>query len=397
MDKLLLLSVFYCVSSITADPFVWPPSYKRTPLGDSIDVSTMKVLKATYEAAEDKNVVSSPLGLMTLLSLFNLGAGPETQAEITNFLGGTDARKTSDLFKRLTLMYSELNPDHLTFADKISVSNRYTLNKSFAADARDYLCEFDTLDFGKPAEAAAAINRWAAEKTKGHITEPVSKDSLGPDVAAVLYNVIYFNGHWHVPFKAEETKDKDFHVSRDSVVKKPMMHLFQSLYYAESEQLGAKMIELPYKETGFRMVVVLPNEVDGLPSVLEKAAEKGLLSDVFRLSPAGCEVDLDMPKFEINTKIDFNDILPKVGVSKMFAEFAPGIVNAPVKVSKAFQEAFIKVDEEGATAGAFTGLVMITISALSTPPPPMKFTVDHPFLYAILHEDKILFAGTYSS
>lgn len=72
------------------------------------------------------------------------------------------------------------------------------------------------------------------------------------------------------------------------------------------------MIELPYKEKGFRMVVVLPNEVDGLPSVLEKAAEKGLLNDVFRLSPAGSDVDLDMPKFDIKSKLDFNVILPKV-------------------------------------------------------------------------------------
>lgn len=72
------------------------------------------------------------------------------------------------------------------------------------------------------------------------------------------------------------------------------------------------MIELPYKETGFRMVVVLPNEVDGLGSVLEKAADRGILSDVFNLTPAGCDVDLDMPKFDIRSKIDFNEILQKV-------------------------------------------------------------------------------------
>lgn len=57
-------------------------------------------------------------------------------------------------------MYSELNPDHLTFADKISVSDRYTLNESFATHAREYRCEFDKLNFGNPEEAAAAINRW---------------------------------------------------------------------------------------------------------------------------------------------------------------------------------------------------------------------------------------------
>ncbi|CAB3229086.1 unnamed protein product [Arctia plantaginis] len=399
MDKLLVVTVLSCVCVVMAEHygFELPPDYQRTSLGDGIDVSTMKVLKATYDASADKNIVSSPLGLMTLLSLYNLGAGSGAKSEITSFLGGTDFQKTFDSYRELNARFSEMNPDYLTVANKISVSKQYTLNEMFAASARAYRSEFDSVDFTKPEEAAAAINKWAAEKTKGHITEPVSKDALTPDVVAALFNVIYFNGHWHVPFKAEETKDKDFHVSRDNVIKKPMMHLLQSLYYTESEQLGAKMLELPYKEKGFRMVVVLPNEVDGLPSVLEKAAEKGLLSDVFKLNPAGRDVDLDMPKFDIRTKIDFNDILPKVGVSKIFREDAPGIVKGvPVKLSKAFQEAFIKVNEEGATAGAFTGLIAVPASSNSRPPPPMKFTVDHPFLYAILYEDKILFAGTYS-
>lgn len=77
------------------------------------------------------------------------------------------------------------------------------------------------------------------------------------------------------------------------------------------------MVELPYKENGFRMVVVLPNEVDGLPSVLEKASEKGLLNDVFKLSPAGADVELDIPKFDIKSKLDFNKILPKVYVQNL--------------------------------------------------------------------------------
>lgn len=43
-------------------------------------------------------------------------------------------------------------------------------------------------------------------------------------------------------------------------------------------------------------------------------------------------------------------------MSKIFSEPAPGIVkDDTVVVSEAFQEAFFKADEEGATAGAFTG------------------------------------------
>lgn len=72
------------------------------------------------------------------------------------------------------------------------------------------------------------------------------------------------------------------------------------------------MIELPYKEDKFRMIIVLPDDVEGLPEVVKKISEKGLLEDVFRMYPAGADVDLDMPKFEIKSKHDLNNILPKV-------------------------------------------------------------------------------------
>lgn len=74
------------------------------------------------------------------------------------------------------------------------------------------------------------------------------------------------------------------------------------------------MIELPYKEDKFRMIVVLPDDVEGLPEVVRKISEKGMLEDVFRMHPVNAEIDLDMPKFEIKSKHDFNAVLAKVPI-----------------------------------------------------------------------------------
>lgn len=60
------------------------------------------------------------------------------------------------------------------------------------------------------------------------------------------------------------------------------------------------------------MVIVLPNEIDGLPSLLNKVAENGVLKDVFSIAPTGQEVLLDVPKFEVKTKLDLKKILPQV-------------------------------------------------------------------------------------
>ncbi|CAH2089260.1 unnamed protein product [Euphydryas editha] len=373
------------------------PDYRRTSLGDSIDIASMKLLKEIYDGSSDKNVVASPLGVLILLSLYGSGSEGKNREEIMQLLGSNDYKQLSDSYSQLSRKFSSMNPSYLTLANKVLVSDKFSVTDKFSGTAREYDSEVSSIDFSEPKVAADVINDWSSKKTKGMISDPVSESDIDPATAIALLNVIFFQGHWHVPFNASETKEKEFNIDRSTVVKVPMMHLEQSLFYWEDKDMGVQMVELPYKETKFRMIVVLPNDIDGLPEVLKKTSEKGLLENVFRMSPPGADISLDMPKFEIRSKIDLNSILQKVGVSSIFQNGSTGIVKeSSVVVSKALQEAFVKVDEEGATAGAFTGLVAVPMSSLSQPPQPIPFKVDRPFLYAILHDDIIVFAGTYA-
>src|SRR5262249_42321208 len=60
---------------------------------------------------------------------------------------------------------------------------------------------------------------------------------------------------------------------------------------------------------------------------------------------------------------------------------------------------FIQVDEKGTEAAAATAVIVgarITAISMSPPPPPIVFTADHPFLFAIRERstNTILFMGT---
>ncbi|XP_049885916.1 antichymotrypsin-1-like isoform X2 [Pectinophora gossypiella] len=398
----LFAAASYCLAEGEVEPSTekwhYPGhEFDRTRLGDAVDLASMKLLKEAYTTKDDKNIVASPIGVLLLLSLYAAGAEGGIRDEIIKAVGSSNYDEMFESYTRLSSKFSFMDSSYLTLANKVYVADNMELANDFSTRAvQSYNSEVEKVDFTKPADAVAIINKWADEKTKGHIKDAVTEDVIDDTVVSVLCNVIFFQGHWNVPFNASETVEKDFHVDKSKTVKKQMMHLEQPLFYQESPELGAKMIELPYKENGFRMVVVLPDEIDGLSSVMEKVAQKGLLADVFALSPAGREIHLDLPKFEIKSGLDLNGLLPKIGVSKIFSDPAQGIVkDVPVKVSKAFQKAFVKVDEEGATAGAFTGFTTVTYSSFSQPL-ATQFIVDHPFLFAILHEDKILFAGTYS-
>ncbi|CAH0719801.1 unnamed protein product, partial [Brenthis ino] len=346
-----------------------------------------------YESSDDKNVILSPLGVFTLLLLYAFGAEGQVADEIVEFLGAANKRHLTDSYRKLSRELSSMDPDLLAFSDNVYIDNQYSLNNSFILNAYSYNSEADIIDFRNPKSAAKTINEWVSTKTKGKINEIVSEDDITYDLVVGLYNVIFFKGHWAVPFDESETREHCFLTDDFQLIKKPMMHLLKSLDYFEDEGAGVRMIQLPYKESKFKMVVVLPSHLNGLSMVLRQISETGLLHYVNRMNHSEIVINLHLPRFEIKSEHDLKNILPKVGISSIFHGDAYGVVNeAPVSVDKAFQQAFVVVDEKGSTAGAATGL-HITYTSLT---PTIPFKVDRPFLFAILYDDIVLVAGTLS-
>lgn len=66
------------------------------------------------------------------------------------------------------------------------------------------------------------------------------------------------------------------------------------------------------------MVIVLPDEVEGLSSVLQKLASgHNIMVDIENMSPKKY-LDIVIPKFKVETTIDMTDLLPKVTLISLF-------------------------------------------------------------------------------
>nr|WJJ70398.1 venom protein U-MPTX.14-33 [Megalopyge opercularis] len=393
MSKILL---FIVVSICSTNGQFLRKDGTRTPFGDSIDKVATNLLREKYESSQDKNIITSPIGVFTLLALYSTGTIGPARDEIVKAVGASTYDKLVSSYGSLSKDLSRLDANNFSLKNKIYVSTKYSILPSFSNFAiRQFQSEVEKINFGDPKHAAI-INSWAERVTRRNIKNVVSGDTLDTLTAVALFNIIFFQGRWQLPFKSDETRDRKFYIDKKTTVQKPMMQLSEILFYKESRELEAEIIELPYKGEGeFRMIVVLPKEIDGLPRVLENVRKHGLLKDAYSLEATS--IEFSMPKFTIESTLDLNELLPKIGVRSIFKDPAPRIVkDSGVLVSKAFQKAIIKVDEEGPTAGASTGPVEISLCKGCRGRVGVRVGVDHPFLFAILQQDKIALVGTYT-
>ena len=89
------------------------------------------------------------------------------------------------------------------------------------------------------------------------------------------------------------------------------------------------------------------------------------------------KVNLKMPKFKMSYKKSLVDTYKNLGITRIFDfsyDFSK-IGSMELKVDNILHQTFIKVDEEGTEASAFTGIIMTTRCA-PIMRPPIEFILD---------------------
>nr|ATU82942.1 secreted Serpin protein [Pristhesancus plagipennis] len=345
----------------------------------------------------NENIIVSPISVQIVLALAYSGAKSNTAKEIASVLHLPD--NLDEVLKGHKLLIQSLENPVLKVANKMFIEKTLGVKSDFQKNALNYFsADAGQVDFIKNAEAARnLINNWVLEKTNDKI-----KDLLAPGVVdaftrMVLVNAIHFKANWLKQFKPELTHDQDFHVSTTEKVKVKMMEMKSDFPFRYHRELDAKILELPYSGNEFKMVIILPNKIDGLNEVENKLATINLNEVLSGLHSV--TVNVKIPKFKLESTIELKDILIKMGIKDIFDEGAAdlsGISDERMYASKVIQKAFIEVNEEGTEAAAATAMVNgLTASLGSHQPRPITFIADHPFLFLLKKQNNILFLGKF--
>lgn len=177
------------------------------------------------------------------------------------------------------------------------------------------------------------------------------------------------------------------------------------------------ILELPYKGNDVSMFVLLPpfstaralsqdsEPQDGIRQLVERLATEKGSRELRQLLDDGMpprEVEVDLPRFEIERELQLNQLLYALGAGELLSPGAAdlrGFVadgEPSLHLGDAIHRARIEVTEEGTTAAAATAIFTFRSSR---PTEPAIFKANHPFVYLIYdkHGRTVLFTGIFRS
>lgn len=353
----------------------------------------LHLLRDIVSAKPGRNVFISPLSIFLALQMTENGSTGATRTAMRKVLALPD-RDASELNASAAALQSALKSRDATaliIANALWADQHFPLAPDFVK-----MCESTfgaraaSLNFVDP-KAADEINNWVESNTNGKIGSIVTPDIVRK-AAVILTNAVYFAAKWRSEFPVSETADQAFHKTGGGTKTVPMMHqsLLRGAYRSGSNFEGAM---LSYKESSAYFYALLPQAGHAPNEVLASLDLEHLTS-----GPAEFDLDLKLPRFNLDFSASLVEYLKKMGMDVAFhypeADFKP-MGSSDFYISDVIHKTRLEVDEKGTVASAATAVIMRAGSAMSQPREKKTLIFDRPFVALIgdAQTGAVLFAG----
>ncbi|MDD2560189.1 MAG: serpin family protein [Bacteroidales bacterium] len=350
-----------------------------------------RLLEQVNMEEEKENFCISPYSISQALSMTLNGAAGNTASEMISALGFEDYTQTeiNAYQQKMNQALQSLDPQtNIAIANSIWIRDDYSVRKEFV-DTNTYYYEAEVQNLPFNAAALKAINDWCDVKTKGRIDKIL--DNIASDDIMFLLNALYFKGSWVQKFDKAKTAESPFYLAGGNQTEVNMMYQKAEFPYYEDDVV--QVVELPFGNEAFSMVLVLPRQgvdLDELIATLNAANWDNWLQQLNKT-----EIHLKLPRFKLEYEKELIPTMSALGMQSAFdsqrADFS--LINAAqnLYIGLLKQKTFVKVDEEGAEAAAVTVVGMKLTAAM----PEIQMTLDRPFLFMIKEKSTscVLFMG----
>ncbi|XP_017025650.1 serine protease inhibitor 28Dc [Drosophila kikkawai] len=408
-----------------------------------------------------KTEIFSPLSIVHSLALLYLGARERSYNELAAVFKIEDTNK---LHQQFGLMLQDLQQPTLDqvspgrpltnwratspmranrksqrpgahevhLANGLFTATGFTLNPDYRTVLTElYGAELEVQDFeGNPATSTYNINRWVAEHTRGHIKNIIASE-IPQSTRMILANALYFRGFWETDFIESATRPDNFYPNGEGtqpVLRVQLMATGGTFPYHEDEQLGCRIIGLPYRGNLSTMYIIQPLksskvELMALQRRLSPERIEELISRMYRRSAI-----VAIPKMHLTESVNLKTMMQNMGLGGIFSTVendlsliashetrasarrravttnslggnslqnleaqrrAPGGAHSDLVVDDIVHKVDFNVNEQGTEAAA------ATITYLKKSGPDVIFRVDTPFMVLVRHDPTklVLFYG----
>lgn len=352
----------------------------------------LDIIDSSEERGEG-NMMISPLSLSLAMAMCRNGADGDTKTQIEEGLQMADEGEgVNSYFKKMSNQLKGIDKKStLHIANSIWYKNSFPVKESFLNINQEWFnAQVTALDFASP-EALSTINSWCSRNTNGKIESIL--EEISQNEVMFLINALYFKAPWQDKFSKEKTADRAFTLKSGAEINVPTMNGRVNANYIEDN--GVKALTIPFGNGAFKFTVVLSESITTTLTSLQSTT----LWQQIASQSSKRKVNLYLPKFKFEWKINFNEIVKELGVvdafsatKANFSEVVEGATNGQLVISKVLQKTFIEINEEGGEAAAVTSVGMELTAA---PEDPVTFRADRPFIFLIWEQStaSILFAG----
>ncbi len=390
--SIISYSFLQCSSGIT-NPVVRELTPLEKQLVSSSSEFGFNLFKKINKVEAQNNIFISPLSVSMALGMALNGASGTTYDAMKSTLEFSSLTKQqiNETYQSLIGLLNKADPK-VTFniANSIWYKNTFNFKKEFIDVNKKYFnAEVQSLDFTNN-NSVNIINNWVDEKTNGKISKII--ENIPPNIVMYLINAIYFKGTWKYEFNKKSTQQDIFNdINGNQITCNMMAQKNKFLYYSNSD---LQIIDLPYGNENFSMVVILPvweKNVNEIIEQLDKDTWNNYLGNLKKK-----EGIIQLPKFKLENKYLLNKVLKQMGMEIAFdkskADFTNMNKSGGIYIDEVLHKTFVQVDEEGTEATAVTSVSFGVTSAGGN---GFLMRVDRPFVFIIKEKNSnsILFMG----
>lgn len=345
------------------------------------------------EGSDSKNVLISPISVISALGMTSFGASGDTLAQMEDIFGisrGHLNHFNSQYMQNLSKELKMANSIWFTNDERLTVKDDFLqFNEEFYG-ADIYETAFDE-------QAVKNINTWVEDKTDGTIKEILNE--IPADAVMYLINALVFEAEWEEKYDEPQIRKGEFATFEGEKQKVDMMYSDEQFYLEDENATGFVKY---YKDRNYAFVALLPKvdtDVYNYAQTLSGEHLQNLLEN-----PIEVHVDVCIPQFNTEYDMEMSDILKAMGMSDAFsgskADFT-GMATSTrgnIFINRVIHKTFIEVTPVGTKAGAAT-VVEAVVEGAAVYEESKTVYLDRPFIYMIIdcETNQPIFIGTVNS